>query len=146
MSHKPFTYSILVATVFTVPFANASAKVSGKIRSVSAAVLTVEERETPSNYVGGSPTDAPLQADVHVFEVSLRLGCGTYVGQYKVRVQLLARYFDAEPCGGSSASEAHNDRHRAWGAAVHDVHSRSAAPCSKMSKLADRQLNIKWSV
>jgi hypothetical protein len=51
---------------------------------VSATVLKVERVGPPtSNYVGDNPTDAPLQADVFAYNLSVRANCGTYTGHYE---------------------------------------------------------------
>jgi hypothetical protein len=68
-----------------------------KMQYVPGTVLHVQEQETQSNYIGGSPTDAPLQADVHLYDVSVRLNCGTYVGQYKSGLDYLPSVLTSNP-------------------------------------------------
>lgn len=60
-----------------------------KARYLPATVLHVQEQQAQSNYVGGSPTDAPLEAEVHTYNVSIQLNCGTYVGRYRSPVEYL---------------------------------------------------------
>ena len=48
----------------------------------SASVIKVEEEESYSPYVGGNPSDAPLQSPSHTYDVWLRLKCVTYVARY----------------------------------------------------------------
>ncbi len=50
---------------------------------ISGTVLRVNKQLMQSNYVGDSPSDAPLQSDVFEYEISLRVNCGTYVGLYQ---------------------------------------------------------------
>ena len=56
---------------------------SVKNQYVAATVLSVHEEAVQSNYVGDSPTDAPLQASAHIFDIAVQLNCGTYVGRYQ---------------------------------------------------------------
>jgi len=49
----------------------------------SATVVSLDTHETPSNYVGDNPTDAPLQADVHSYDIGIRLNCTVYTVRYE---------------------------------------------------------------
>jgi hypothetical protein len=62
---------------------SAKSKLPETAQYVPATVLKIAEREVQSNYVGSSPSDPPLQDEVHIYEVSLRLACGKYVGEFK---------------------------------------------------------------
>ena len=48
-----------------------------------AMVVRVDKHVAPSNYVGSSPTDAPLQADDYNYDIGIRLDCSIYVGRYE---------------------------------------------------------------
>jgi hypothetical protein len=48
----------------------------------SATVVSVESHETPSNYVGDNPSDAPLQAEIHSYDIGIRMNCTVYVVRY----------------------------------------------------------------
>jgi hypothetical protein len=48
----------------------------------SATVIKVQEEDSHSPYIGGNPSDAPLQSATHTYDVWLRLKCVTYVGRY----------------------------------------------------------------
>jgi hypothetical protein len=59
----------------------------------SATVVSVEKHESPSNYVGGNPSDAPLQATVHSYDIGIRLNCETYVARYESALDYLPSAF-----------------------------------------------------
>ena len=48
----------------------------------SATVIKVQEEDSHLPYIGGNPSDAPLQSSTHTYDVWLRLKCVTYVGRY----------------------------------------------------------------
>ena len=75
----PFVVVVCSAVLFAK---NPRAASGLKTQYLPATVLQVQEQEIQSNYVGDSPTDAPLQAEVHTYNVSIQLNCGTYVGRY----------------------------------------------------------------
>ena len=58
-----------------------------------ATVVSVENHETPSNYVGSNPTDAPLEAQVYAYDIGLRLDCTTYALQYLSAIDYLPSVF-----------------------------------------------------
>jgi hypothetical protein len=60
----------------------ASAQAATKQEYQSATVVSVESRETPSNYAGSNPSDAPLQSGVYSYDISIRLGCTVYRTRY----------------------------------------------------------------
>jgi hypothetical protein len=52
---------------------------------LSGTVLQVKRHEydSASNYVGNSPSDAPLHSDVYVYDIFVSVNCATYVGRYE---------------------------------------------------------------
>ncbi|HZR56071.1 MAG TPA: hypothetical protein VFA74_04295 [Terriglobales bacterium] len=48
----------------------------------TATVVSVQKHETPSNYVGDNPSDAPLQSTVYSYDIGIRLNCALYVARY----------------------------------------------------------------
>ncbi len=70
----------LILTAALVCLPNAFAK--AKTRDYSAGTfLKIEERQPTYRYIG-QPSDAPLTADTHTYEVSVQQGCTVYVGQW----------------------------------------------------------------
>jgi len=59
----------------------------------SATVVSVDTHETPSNYVGDNPTDAPLQADVHSYDIGIRQDCTVYTVRYESALDYLPSVF-----------------------------------------------------
>jgi hypothetical protein len=59
----------------------------------SARVVSVDTHETPSNYVGDSPMDAPLQADVHSYDIGIRVDCTVYTVRYESGLDYLPSVF-----------------------------------------------------
>jgi hypothetical protein len=51
----------------------------------TATIVSVRKYEAkePPYYGGDNPSDAPLQAEIHVYDVSIRTGCNTYVARYQ---------------------------------------------------------------
>jgi len=78
---KLLKYPFVVLAVPLFLPADTNPKVTETAHYVPAIVLDVEEQAAQSNYVGDSPSDAPLQPEVHVYNVSVHLECGTYIGQ-----------------------------------------------------------------
>jgi hypothetical protein len=58
-----------------------------------ATVVSVETHETPSNYVGDNPMDAPMQADVHSYDIGVRLNCAVYTVRYESALDYLPSVF-----------------------------------------------------
>ncbi len=74
--------SICVLTLSAlVSFATAQQKKDGGFQN--ATVVSIEQYTPPSNYVGDSPSDAPLQANGSSYDVRIRLNCDVYVGRYE---------------------------------------------------------------
>ncbi len=59
----------------------------------SATVVSVDSHESPSNYVGDNPMDAPLQADVHSYDIGIRLDCTVYTVRYESGLDYLPSVF-----------------------------------------------------
>jgi uncharacterized protein involved in exopolysaccharide biosynthesis len=59
----------------------------------SATVVSVENHETPSNYVGSNPSDIPLQSTVYSYDIGLRLACTVYRTRYDSAFDYLPSVF-----------------------------------------------------
>jgi uncharacterized protein involved in exopolysaccharide biosynthesis len=58
-----------------------------------ATVVSVENHETPSNYAGSNPSDAPLQSVVYSYDIGIRLGCTVYRTRYDSAFDYLPSVF-----------------------------------------------------
>jgi hypothetical protein len=58
-----------------------------------ATVIGVRHHETPSNYVGSNPSDAPLQARVYDYDVAIRLNCTVYQVRYESETNYMPAVF-----------------------------------------------------
>jgi hypothetical protein len=76
---------MLLALVFGVSLVCLNAKTKRDVDQgyQTATVVSVEKYETPSNYVGDNPVDAPLQSRNYAYEIGIRLDCNVYVGLYQ---------------------------------------------------------------
>ena len=54
---------------------------------------SVESHETPSNYAGSNPSDAPLQAEVYSYDIGIRLGYTIYRTRYDTAFDYLPSVF-----------------------------------------------------
>jgi hypothetical protein len=82
---------ILVALpmFYVSPSRNAKEYVQGTVVDVAS-----HQVESPAFTVGGSnPSDAPLTSRYYVYEVSIRVGCETYVGRYETPFHYLPSAF-----------------------------------------------------
>lgn len=70
--------------------------VNTKPQYQSATVLSVKSHETPSNYVGDNPTDAPLVAQDEGYDIKLRLNCDIYTLRYQSAIDYLPSVFVPE--------------------------------------------------
>jgi hypothetical protein len=59
----------------------------------TATVVSVDKHVSKSNYVGGSPSDAPLQAGGYSYDIGIRLNCNIYVGRYESATDYLPSVF-----------------------------------------------------
>jgi hypothetical protein len=59
-----------------------------------ATVVSVESRETPSNYYAGSnPSDAPLQSAGYFYDIAIQVGCTVYRTSYDTAFNYLPSVF-----------------------------------------------------
>ena len=72
---------------------HAYAKPNVKQGYQTATVVSVEKHETPSNYFGDNPTDAPLQADDYSYDIGIRVECNVFVGRYESATNYLPSVF-----------------------------------------------------
>jgi hypothetical protein len=81
---KSKIYLGVLVFVVTVPVFNAKAKEVQSKGFQQGTVLSVERQEVVSpNQCCYSGSDAPLQSQYYSYDVSVRVGCGTYVGHYE---------------------------------------------------------------
>ena len=59
----------------------------------TATVVSVDKHVPESNYVGGSPSDAPLKAEDYSYDIGIRLNCNIYVGRYESATDYLPSIF-----------------------------------------------------
>ncbi len=59
----------------------------------AATVVSVDTHDAPSNYVGDNPTDAPLQAEVHSYDIGIRQECTVYTVRYESALDYLPSVF-----------------------------------------------------
>jgi hypothetical protein len=78
-------YVLAALIVPSVPAKTVKAHTTKNNKYLSGTVLQVKRHEydSASNYVGDSPSDAPLHSNVYVYDISVSVNCATYVGRYK---------------------------------------------------------------
>jgi hypothetical protein len=59
----------------------------------TATVVSVDKHISQSNYVGASPTDAPLVAEDYSYDIGIRVNCNVYVGRYESAIDYLPSVF-----------------------------------------------------
>ncbi|MGA9798725.1 MAG: hypothetical protein WBQ68_06930 [Terriglobales bacterium] len=57
-----------------------------------ATVVSVTNHENPASYAG-NPTDAPLQADVHSYNIGIQVDCTVYTVRYESGLNYLPSVF-----------------------------------------------------
>ena len=73
--------ALFLAAVFAV---TGFAKESKLQTYLPGTVLRVDKHENQSNFTGGNPSDAPLpDPEAYLYDVSVHVNCGTYVGRYE---------------------------------------------------------------
>jgi hypothetical protein len=77
-------------------YLHADAKRPSKDQYQTATVVSVDKRVSQSNYVGSSPTDAPLQADDYSYDIAIRLDCNIYIGRYESPIDYLPSVFSPQ--------------------------------------------------
>lgn len=58
-----------------------------------ATVVSVTKHASASNYTGGNPVDAPLQAREYAYDIAIRLNCNVYIGRYESATRYLPSVF-----------------------------------------------------
>jgi hypothetical protein len=66
---------------------------NGKEGYQTAMVVSVDKHVAESNYVGDSPSDAPLQAEDFSYNIGIRVNCDLYVGRYLSATDYLPSVF-----------------------------------------------------
>jgi len=74
-------------------YLHADTKKESKDQYQTATVVTVDKHHSESSYVGGSPSDATLQADDYSYDIGIRLNCNIYVGRYQSATDYLPSIF-----------------------------------------------------
>lgn len=80
---------VCVAIAFVLMASQLYAAQSQTNQFVQGTVVDVQKHraESPTYTMGGSnPSDAPLTSRYYTFEVSVRVGCTTYVGRYDAAI------------------------------------------------------------
>ena len=62
----------------------------------TATVVSVDKHAPESSYVGGSPSDAALQANDYSYDIGIRLNCNIYVGRYQSPTDYLPSVFSLQ--------------------------------------------------
>ena len=89
---KTLMVSGLVVSVLLV-YLHADTKRESKDHYQTATVVSVDKHISESNYEGGSPSDAPLQAQGYSYDIGIRLSCNIYVGRYESATDYLPAVF-----------------------------------------------------
>jgi hypothetical protein len=86
---------MLLALVFGVLLVCVNAKTTRDVDQgyQTATVVSVEKHQASPNYIGGNPTDSPLQSRDYAYEVGIRLDCDVYVGLYQSATNYLPADF-----------------------------------------------------
>ncbi len=77
-------------------FSMACLATSAKPQYQAATVISVKAHETPSNYVGDNPTDAPLMAEDDGYDINVRLNCNIFTLRYQSAIDYLPSVFVAQ--------------------------------------------------
>jgi hypothetical protein len=85
--------SLVSGALFLCAHAYAKRTSSNQEGYQAATVISVDKHVTPSNYVGDSPSDAPLAADDYSYDIGIRLNCNVYVGRYESAIDYLPSAF-----------------------------------------------------
>ncbi len=84
--------SALILSALLV-YLHADTKKDSRAGYQTATVVSVDKHVSPSNYVGGGGTDAPLMADDYSYDIGIRLNCNIYVGRYESATDYLPSIF-----------------------------------------------------
>lgn len=82
---------LLLAVSFCVLLESMQASTKSGFRS--ATVVSVQNHESPSNYIGSNPSDAPLQSEVYSHDIGIRVGCTIYRVRYDSAFDYLPSVF-----------------------------------------------------
>ena len=74
-------------------YLHADTKRESKDQYQMSTVVSVNKHGSESNYVGGSPSDAPLQAEDYSYDIGIRLNCNIYIGRYESATDYLPSVF-----------------------------------------------------
>jgi hypothetical protein len=68
---------------------------SRKNEYLAGTVLQVQrhDQDSTSNYVGDSPSDAPLRSGGYAYDISIRVNCATYVGRWNSELDSVSAVF-----------------------------------------------------
>jgi len=89
---KILMVSGLILSALLVYF-HASTKRESKDQYQTATVVSVDKHVSESNDVGGSPSDAPVQAEDYSYDIGIRLNCDIYIGRYESATDYLPAVF-----------------------------------------------------
>jgi hypothetical protein len=89
---KTLLVSALILSALLV-YLHADTKRAPKDQYQMATVVSVDKHVPESNYLGGNPTDAPLQADDYSYDIGIRLDCNIYIGRYESAIDYLPSVF-----------------------------------------------------
>jgi hypothetical protein len=74
-------------------YLHANTKREFKDQYQTATVVSVDKHVSESNDVGGSPSDAPVQAEDYSYDIGIRLNCNIYIGRYESATDYLPAVF-----------------------------------------------------
>jgi hypothetical protein len=89
---KTLMVSVLMLSALLV-YLHADTKKNSRTGYQTATVVSVDKHISQSNYVGGSPTDAPLMAEDYSYDIGIRLNCNVYIGRYESAIDYLPAVF-----------------------------------------------------
>jgi hypothetical protein len=84
-------FGLMLSTLLVI--LHADTKRESKDQYQTATVVSVNRHVAESNYVGGNPSDAPLQAEDYSYDIGIRLNCSIYVGRYESATDYLPAVF-----------------------------------------------------
>ena len=96
---KRSSYAVLVIFLMLMSAPGVFAARNRGQQSVQGTVVAVQKSKvySPEYTMGGSnPSDAPLTSRYYSFEVSIQVGCETYVGRYETPLNYLPSSFTAD--------------------------------------------------
>jgi hypothetical protein len=89
---KTLMVSALMLSALLV-YLHADTKRGSKDQYQTATVVSVDKHVADSNYVGSSPSDAPLRAEDYSYDIGIRLNCNIYIGRYESATDYLPSVF-----------------------------------------------------